>query len=255
MVRLLAIYTILSKKPLPMIIRGVPKKKLKAMKGQANQNDLLNTEWGALRDKLKECDSKGCDEIEKWGDSLLTSSGLALKKILKIPASCEAIKMYKGIKKAKDLERMKKPKDSTDFQDFIATMESLCQNYLQSWCNEEACQKFYACFEAKTYIMTSGRGPYYHPDMEVLNGIAKAAIDRCQCQCQCQCHCQIVLTNSVGLELWKFSDVFFKHKDKVSVWYLDDAKEKLPSRLPCVTIDPLQKLYVHQDQNEVKSKV
>ena len=231
-VPLLAISTILNKKSLPMLVWG-------SRKEEASQPDMLCVEH-ALWDKINEGDSEGGKKIQEWGESLLTavSSGLSIKEFLRESVDfslCEAVKIYKRMKKG-----------STEFKKFIAEVERCCIKYLNSWVYEEACQRFYTCFEAKTYIITSGKG-YDHPDMEVLNGIARAAINN-------GCQCQIVLTNRAGLKSRKFSDVFFDHNDKVSVWYLDDAKEKLPSRPPCVTIDPLQDLYVHQDQNEVELK-
>ena len=239
--QLLAIHTILSDKysPIAMKLRGYRTKKwveIYSYSGSfphgdkvtevTESVDLLEKLWNKIR---LDIGPDGCDSIQEWVKNRLEAMSFLNAETFE-PNICEAIKKYEEVKKQPEFEKT------------IGLIESGCEKHLQ----EVAIQKFYACFEAETYIITSGRG-YYHPDTEVLNGIAKAAINN-------GCQCQIVLTNSAGLEPWKFSGVFFDHKDKVSVWYLDDAKEKLPSRPPCVTIDPLQNLYVHQDQNEVESK-
>ena len=128
----------------------------------------------------------------------------------------------------------------------IKSLEKCCLRWLRSWCYEVECRKFYECFEASTYIITSGRAPYGHPDMEVLNGIALAAVQRSE-------KCQIVLTNSVGLEIWKFSNVFVEHSDKVSVWYLDDDNNVRTRVEPYISIDPLHDpLYKDQDSENRK---
>ena len=239
----LAIHTILSDKSLAMIFRGHQTKDwvvFTKWQSHISLHESVDLLIRLLRIQIKIrslIGPEGCDSIQEWGKNLLAvmssdSSPETYSAETFGTEVSEAIRKYEEVKKQPDFE---------EFKDTIGLIQSGCKKHLQSWCYEVAVQKFYACFEAKTYIITSGRGPYYHPDMEVLNGIAKAAIKRCQ----------IVLTNSAGLEPWKFSDVFFKHKDKVSVWYLD---EKLPCCPPCVTIDPLQNFYVHQDQNEVKNK-
>ena len=245
----LAIHTILSGESLAMIFRGHQTKdwvvftKWQSHVSLHESVDLL-IRLLRIQTKIKSViGPEGCDSVQEWGKKLLAdmstdSSPETYSAETFGTKVSEAIRKYEEVKNQPDFE---------EFKDTIRLIQSGCRKHLRSWCYEVAVQKFYACFEAETYIITSGWGPYYHPDMEVLNGIARAAIKRRQCQ--------IVLTNSAGLEPWKFSDVFFDHKykDKVSVWYLDD-KERVFDHPPCVTIDPLQKLYIHQDQNEVKSR-
>jgi len=143
------------------------------------------------------------------------------------------------------LESYEKVKKMRKFTHIIEILENCCIKCFRSWCYEVECRKFYECFEARTYIITSGKGPYGHPDMEVLNGIALAAVQRSE-------KCQIVLTNSVGLEFWKFSEVFDKPNDRISVWYLDDGNLRTK---PYISIDPLHDpLYEEQSVDSEKCK-
>ena len=122
------------------------------------------------------------------------------------------------------------------FEAVLAQTKKLWQDSLHTM----RCKWFYDHVQASTYIIPCGSNPYGYPSKEVINGIALAAAERNE-------ECQIVLTDSTGLEeRHLFSDVFFDHKDVVSLWYLDSDEKTKPS---CLTIDPLVKPFDVDPEN------
>jgi len=223
---LLASYTILNGKSLAALCRFHIRKWVHVYRSSYKSESVSESAdvyGGALLEIEEVLKKKMSDEdhtkVDKWyksWQSAMESSHSSPKQFLQSPI-VDVLESYEKVKK------MRK------FTHIIEILENCCIKCFRSWCYEVECRKFYECFEARTYIITSGKGPYGHPDMEVLNGIALAAVQRSE-------KCQIVLTNSVGLEFWKFSEVFDKPNDRISVWYLDDGNLRTK---PYISIDPL----------------
>lgn len=78
------------------------------------------------------------------------------------------------------------------------------------------CKWFFNCIKADTYFIPSGTASQYrHPNMEVINGIALAAVEKNR-------KCQIIVART-KIDSSLLSDVFLSHKDLISLWQLKDS--------------------------------
>ena len=146
-----------------------------------------------------------------------------LRKLRKYEISAETLKHWspseqevndaKKLKLSRVPEIPQKVKDlakqhnlHNDIEDVTRTWERRLETF--------RCKEFYDHIQASIYVITCGPNPYNHPSIEVINGIAEAAVEGNR-------QCQVILTSKPEVEA-QFSDVFCD-SNLVSVWYLDSS--------------------------------
>lgn len=201
---LLAYYSV-TEKPLAELIQPLNIKAMSRLKKSVSaQKRRLEVKKAPKKIKKAEKDAKA---LKNWPPPQQVINNAKKLKCSTVPEIPQDVK-----------ELIKKHKLQHDVDNAIKIWKTKLEPYL--------CKEFYDHICANIYVITCGRNNYGHPSIEVINGIAEAAVERNR-------QCKIILTSnsetSKAEVKAQFSDVFFDKSHLVSVWYYDsDTANSLP---------------------------